>query len=467
MNSESHAAAPAAESEAAPSGRLRWSERVAYGCGDAASCLYFGIFMNFLSYYYTDIVGISVAAVGTMLLVVRTWDWVNDPIMGMIADRTRTRWGSFRPWILWMIPLWVLVGVLTFTTFDLSPGGQLVYAYVMYTLLTMVYTAINIPYSALMGVMTAKSEERTVLSSARFVGAGLGNLIVSSSMLYLIVLLGDGDSRRGFTGAVMVYAVLSAGLFLVTFGWTRERLKPPATQEYAIREDLRSLVRNRPWMILIVVSLLTVISWAVRGGSVIYYFKYCAGNEHLGTIFLSVSSAVQMAAVLFTKQIARLFGSKKAAFIFLMSTSAVLQSLFYFFDPGNITLIVAHQILSVIVSSPIAPLFWAMIADTADYGAWKLQHRSTGLLFSAGTFSQKIGWSIGPALSLWMLGAFGFVPNMDQGPETLHGLRLLMSLIPAGVSALVVITLLQYPINRRVEREMEAAVSREPSGAAG
>lgn len=437
---------------------LGWSAKLGYAAGDFASCLYFGIFMNFLSYYYTDIVGLSAAAVGTMILVVRTWDWINDPMMGAIADRTRTRWGSFRPWILWMIGPYVAVGILTFTTFDLSVTGKLIYAYCFYTLLTMVYTAINIPYSALLGVMTARSDERTVLSSFRFVGAALGNLVVSSTMLYLIDQLGRGNDARGFTLAVAVYAVLAAGLFLVTFTSTRERIVPAAGDRISLRAELAVLRRNLPWLLMIGLSLVTIVAMAVRGGTTLYYFKYVSGREHWATTFLTLASVVQIGAVLLTKQIARMCGSKKAAFLTLTGAGAGLQFAFYFISPGNFPLIMAHQVAMTFVSAPLMPLFWSMIADTADYGAAKLGHRSTGLLFSAGTFSQKIGWSIGPAVALWLLSWFGFQANTAQSPATIEGLRLLMSFIPAAVSAVAMLVVWLYPIGAKMERELERAM---------
>ena len=206
--------------------KITMTEKIGYGCGDFASCMYFAIFMNFLSYYYTDVYGISVAAFGTMIFVVRTYDWIKEPIMGVIADRTKSRFGKYRPWLIWMIGPYMIVGVLTFTSFDLSMTSKLVYAYVTYIALTMVYTMINVPYSALMGVMTANSDERTVLSSFRFVGAAIANLVVSGTLLYLVAWLGQGNQKLGFTLTVAIYAVLAGAAFLFTFFATKERVEP-------------------------------------------------------------------------------------------------------------------------------------------------------------------------------------------------------------------------------------------------
>lgn len=449
---------PSAIGAVDPAARLSWTEKFGYASGDFASCLYFGIFMNFLTYYYTDVMVIGAAAAGTMILITRTWDWINDPIMGVIADRTETKMGKFRPWLLWMIIPYVVIGILTFTAFDFGDTGRLVYAYITYTALTMAYTAINIPYSALMGVMTAKSEERTVLSSFRFVGAFAGTGVVSLTMLYLVKLLGGGNEKLGFTLTVSVYALIAAAAFLFTFKATTERIKPPPTQRTSVVADLKALRKNGPWLVMIMVSVLTIIWIAVRGGVTIHYFKYVSGNAEWGGWFLFASNMVQLVGVLFTKQISAFLGGKKQAFIIINFASAGLIALFYFIPADNLPLILTHQIISSGISAPLMPLFWSMIADTADWGAWKLKQRSTGLLFSAGTFSQKIGWSIGPAISLKLLEYFGYQANVAQSPETIQGLRLLMSWIPAGFAVIAGFAVFFYKITPKIEQEMEEAM---------
>ncbi|MAW39583.1 MAG: MFS transporter [Kiritimatiellaceae bacterium] len=439
-------------------GSLSFKEKFGYGCGDFASCLYFGIFMNFMSYFYTDVFGISAAALATMIFVTRTWDWINDPIMGLIADRTDTKMGKFRPWLIWMIPPYVILGILTFTTFDLGPTGKLVYAYVTYTLLTMVYTAINVPYGALMGVMTPKSSDRTVLSSWRFVGGFGGSFFVASTMLYLVGVLGQGNEKLGFSLTVSLYGLMAAVFFFITFATSQERVKSPETQKPSMKKDLIVLSKNGPWITMIFVSVLTIMWIAIRGGATIHYFKYVAGSEHYGSLFLSISTIVQIFGVLLTKQIVAFLGGKKRAYIIINFISGVLIALFYFINPSHIVLIMIHQGISSFITGPLMPLFWSMIADTADYGAWKLGQRSTGLLFSAGTFSQKIGWSIGPAVAMALLGYFGFVANQDQSPETIQGLRLIMSLIPAVFAFLTCVAVLFYKIDAKTECEMETAL---------
>jgi len=451
-------------SNPAPEGanvKIGWLEKIGYAGGDFGSCLYFGIFMNFLAYFYTDVFGISAAAVATMVFVTRTWDWINDPVMGMIADRTKSKHGKFRPWLLWVLPLWIALGILTFTTFDLSTNGKIIYAYVTYTLLTMAYTAINVPYSALMGVMTARSDQRTVLSSTRFIGAFAGTSIVNATMLGLVAFLGRGNDQLGFTLTVIVYAVLSASAFIFTFMTTKERVAPPKGQQVSILKDLGAAIRNGPWIVLMFVSIMTIMWIAIRGGVTIHYFKYVSGSEHWGSLFLTLSTVVQIFGVMLTKHFTLWLGGKKRAYIILNLVNAVLLVVFYFIDPGNIPLIMVHQVISSFLTAPLMPMFWSMIADTADYGQWKFGQRTTGLIFSTGTFSMKIGWSIGPALSMMLLSYYGFEANVEQTPETIQGLRYIMSLIPAGVAVLAAGVVFFYGIDAKTEEEMQKAIIEE------
>lgn len=457
-NSNAPVSNPGAENSTAV--KLGWLEKAGYAGGDFASCLYFGVFMSFLGYFYTDVFGITAAAVGTMIFVTRTWDWINDPIMGMIADRTKSKKGKFRPWLLWMLPVWMILGILTFTTFDLTTTGKIVYAYVTYTLLTMAYTAINVPYSALMGVMTSRSDQRTVLASIRFIGAFAGTSVVNATMLGLVAFLGRGNDQLGFTLTMVAYAILSASAFIFTYVTCKERVQPPKNQKSSILKDLAAASKNGPWIAVMFVSILTIMWIAVRGGVTIHYFKYVSGSEHWGSLFLTVSTVVQIFGVMATKYFTQIFGGKKRAYIILNLINGAFLALFYFIPSTNMVLIMIHQGISSFMTAPLMPMFWSMIADTADYGQWKHGQRSTGLIFSTGTFSMKIGWSIGPAVSLWLLSIFGFVANVEQTPETIQGLRYIMSFIPAGIACLAAGAVFFYGINLKTEKEMEAAIAK-------
>lgn len=440
-------------------------EKMGYAAGDMASCLYFGIFMNFLAIFYTDVFGIAPAALGTMLLFVRTWDWINDPIMGAIADRTDTTMGKFRPWILWMIVPYMIFGVLTFTTFDLSPAMKLVYAYFTYTTLMMIYTAINVPYGALMGVMTARSEERTVLAAYRFVGANAGIFVVTLALPYLVKLIGQGDVQLGYSGAMAVIALAAGALFFVTFKTCKERITLVEKKHEPFLQEMKQLAHNGPWLVVIALSILTVMGQAIRGTSTLHYFKYNVGNEGWGTTLLLYNSVVAVIAVLLSKQLCALIGCKRRAYVILNLLFAALLVWFYFIPVTSFPLMLANQVLIALVAAPMMPIFWSMIADTADYGAVKFGHRSTGIIFSAGTASQKIGWTVGPAVALMFLGAAGYVANVAQPPETLKVLRLLMSLIPAIFAVLTAIMTCFYKIDRKMEIELEAAIAKQSAAA--
>ena len=456
----------ASQAKLDPTAKLGWGEKFGYAAGDMASCLYFGIFMNFLAIFYTDVFGISPAVLGTMLLFTRTWDWINDPIMGAIADRTNTKMGKFRPWLLWMIPPYIILGILTFTTFDLGPTAKIAYAYVTYTLLMMVYTAINVPYGALMGVMTAKSDQRTILASFRFVGANAGIFTVTLLLPLLVKWIGGGNQQLGYSGAVTILALMAGTLFFITFKTSTERIQPPEKKHEPFRHEIKELVRNIPWLIVIALSILTVLGQAVRATSTLHFFKYVTGHESWGTQLLLYNAVAAVIAVLLSKSIVDFVGCKKRAYIILNLLFAALLVWFYFIPIDSFPTMIVNQILMAFVAAPMMPLFWSMIADTADYGQVTFGHRSTGIIFSAGTASQKIGWTVGPALAMLILGGVGYVANSAQSPETLQALRLLMSFVPATFAVLTAVVTWFYPINNKVERELEEAMGKLNAAAA-
>jgi GPH family glycoside/pentoside/hexuronide:cation symporter len=394
-----------------------------------------------------------------MLLFTRTWDWINDPIMGAIADRTHTKMGKFRPWILWMIPPYMILGVLTFTTFDLDGTMKIVYAYATYTLLMMVYTAINVPYGALMGVMTARSDQRTVLASFRFVGANAGIFTVTLLLPILVKNIGGGNEQLGYSGAMVVMALMAGALFFVTFKTSTERIRPMHKKHEPFKNEIKQLLKNGPWLIVIALSILTVLAQAIRGTPLLHFFKYTVGNEDWGTKLLLYNSLAAVVAVLLSKWIVNFFGCKKRAYIILNLLFAAVLIWFYYIPLENFRLMIINQLAIALVAAPMMPLFWSMIADTADYGAAKFGHRSTGIIFSAGTASQKIGWTIGPALAMLILSGVGYVANQEQTPQAQHALHLMMSWIPAGFAVLTAVVTAFYPINHKMEKELEEAMS--------
>lgn len=446
--------------------RVGWTERIGYAVGDLGFCLYWNTFSIFLPYFYTDVFGISAAAAGTMLLATRYWDSAVDPIMGIIADRTKSRFGKFRPWLLWLSVPFAISGVLTFTTPDLSPTAKLIYAYVTVTLLMLLYTATNVPYAALLGVITRSGEERTRLSSFRFIGAFSGNFIVQATLLYLVGALGGGNRRLGYPLAMSVYGCVAVGLFLFTFRSTKERVVSVQKVESKIREDLWDLARNKPWLILAVVNVIFQIWVGVRLASTMYYFRYVVGSEGLAASWMTAGTAFSLAGVLTAPYVLRLFGGKKSAYMWLSIANAFFCGILYFAGPTDYVLIFGSHLAGSFVAAPLNALIWAMFADAADYGEWRFGRRSTGLVFSAGSFAQKLGAIGGGSIALWLLAYYGFQANMAQAPATLFGIKMLISLLPAAASVLTALVALFYTLNETTLKRIEADLRERRAAAA-
>jgi GPH family glycoside/pentoside/hexuronide:cation symporter len=452
---------------------VRFTERVGYATGDLASCLYYNTFVLFLMNFYTDTVGLGAAAVGTMILLTRSGDMVADPVMGMVADRTKSRFGKFRPWLLWMALPFFISGVLTFLSPNLSPTGKLAYAYATYMLVMIVYTVINIPYGALLGVITDDSDVRTKLSSYRFVGAFTGNLIVQGTFLYLINTLGHGNNKVGYPLAMGVFGFAAMCCFLFTFATTRERVVPLASDQSSVGGDLGDLLKNRPWMALGAMSILFLTWVSIRGACLIYYFKYFVGPGFsfplengpwaslihcfnylvikfgLTAMYLVAGTVCSLTGVVITAPLTRFFGGKKNTYIWLTLINAATLLPLFFAGPKNLVLIFGSQILGSLFTGSLNPLVWAMYADTADYAEWKFGGRATGLIFSAGTFAQKMGWTIGGAVAGWLLAFYGYQANVAQNAGTLFGIRLMVSVLPAAACILTVIAATFYNLDAK------------------
>ena len=441
------------------SSTLKLREKVAYGFGDFACSMFWKLFSMFLLFFYTDVFGITAAAAGTMFLVTRIWDSANDPIMGMIGDRTRTRWGNFRPYLLFVAVPFAIIGVLTFTTPDLSEQGRLVYAYVTYTLMMMVYTAINVPYASLLGVMTSDTNERTTLATWRFIGGFSGSLLVAATATGMVEYFSvAGDAAVGYQRTIMVYAVLAVIFFALTFAGTKERLQP-AAEKSSLKDDLRDMAKNGPWFIMLGAGIATLISSSLRDATILYYFKYFIGDQEifcfgemsqtaLASIFMSTLLGASIIGVLLAKPVSIRIG-KKNTFMLSGVVTAVLSILFYFIPSSAVEWIFFVNILIGIASGVLLPLVWSMYGDVSDYSEWKTGRRATGLIFSSSSMSQKIGWTIGGAISGWLLAAYGFEANAVQTTESLMGIRLMIS-VYAGIGALLsVVFMYFYPLDEK------------------
>ncbi|WP_404308532.1 MFS transporter [Neorhodopirellula lusitana] len=528
--------------------KLSVGEKVGYGLGDTASNLYWKTFEFFLIYFYTDVFGLTAKSAGTLMLVTRIWDAINDPLVGYLADRTRTTWGRFRPYLVWMSVPFAITGMMTFYTPDMGPTGKLVYAYITYTLVMMAYTAINIPYGALMGVISSNSIERTSVSTYRFIAAFCGGIVVQYCTLGMVAYFGGSETtvvdgvtkeivlneQRGFFLTMCVFSVAAVLLFLITFATTKERVQPVADSKSTFRADIKfvlsslklhqvmllglallaclatafetqtllpilggyvvlslvsvavrayalkrfadvsegstfemdfnDLLSNRPWMVLFGFGLLQLSGLFVRGGAILYYFKYYCGDASIAPTFWVLGSFAAIAGMLLTKTMTRIFG-KKLLMIGMNAGVALITAAFFFLEPDQITEMLALQVAASFIGGPVPVLLWAMYADTADYSEWRSGRRATGLVFAAATFSQKMGCAVGAAMTGFALSFYQYAQPIDgveqlQSSTTLQGMRMMMSLIPAGFLLASAVCLMFYgiskPLSEQIERDLQA-----------
>ncbi|RPH89211.1 MAG: MFS transporter, partial [Calditrichaeota bacterium] len=378
-----------------------------------------------------------------------------------IADRTKTRWGKFRPYLLWICVPFAVVGVLTFTVPDLGQTGKLIWAYATFISIMMLYTAINIPYTALLGVISPDSNERTSVSSIKFLFAFAAGIIVSATLLPLVKALGKGDDARGWQLSFVIYGIAAVCFFLIAFSGTRERVQPPKGQKSSIKQDIYELVTNKPWLILLATTITFILFVAIRSSVTAHYFKYVIGSreislpfmeakqygfEALVSVFNTVGQLSSLIGVLVVSWFAKKVGKKKA-FMMIFVIAILSTAAFYFLSADQIALIFLFQITGSLTGGPLSVLLWAMYADSADYAEWKRGRRATGLVFSASTMSQKFGWAFGAFVALKLMSSVGFSANQAQSPESLKGLILLFSLIPAGMGVIAFILVSLYPLS--------------------
>ena len=477
-------------------GKLSFLEKAGYSLGDAASNFYWKTFEFFIIFFYTDVFGISAAAVGTMMLVTRVLDAVADPVMGTIADRTQTRWGHFRPYLLWFALPLAAAGVITFTTPNFGPSGKLVYAYVTYCLLMLLYTAVNIPYSALLGVMTPNSIERTSLASFRFVGAFSIAVLVQYCTPSLAQWFGmtsalraqhsflahpvewvrwflsrdfltlPSDPTQGWQLTMALYGVCAVVLLFLCFFLTRERVTPPEDQSPNFVEDLKSMATSRSFVVMLGVLIIMIMSFVLRGSVSAYYFKYYVHRNDLLGPFLVANALAFLAAVVITPSLAKHF-DKKNLFIAAIGIGGLIVGGVWLAKPTDIGLMFGLQILASFVIGFNSPLVWAMFADTADEAEWRLGRRNTGLVFASAVFGMKIGLALGAWVTGLLLTWFGYVANMAQTASSLLGIRLSMSLIPALMLVIAAALMRAYPLDDKMMVQIEKDLAARKKAAAG
>ena len=455
--------------------RTSFAEKVGYGFGDMSSSMFWKIFSYYLPFFYSNIFGLRLDQVALLLVITRIWDAVSDPMMGILADRTHTRWGKYRPYLLLMAAPFALCGILLFTTPNASPTVKLVWAYVTYILMMTVYTGINVPYGAMLGVMTDDSDTKTVLSSFRMFFAYGGSFIALFCWEPLCNALGGYDTSAGWQHAMFVIATACLILFLCCFGLTREKLHTVST--VSVGSDLKSLLRNGPWWILIGAALCSNLFCTIRGSVVAYYFSDVIGADvHLSLggwsflfyagLFLSIGEVCNMIGVALAVPLAAKLG-KKATYMLSFASLIVLSILFFYVPVSGAGYwwMLVLQVLVSICTGVLFPMVWSMYADVSDFAENRDGSASTGLIFSSSSMAQKFGGAFGGAAVMWLLAAFGYdtTAGAVQTPEAINGLKLLMSWIPAAVAALAVVIVFFYPLTREKMEKIQAELAEKRS----
>jgi GPH family glycoside/pentoside/hexuronide:cation symporter len=439
--------------------KLSIREKIGYSLGDTASHFVWDMVGFWLLFFYTDVYGISAAAAGTIMLVARFWDMAIDPVIGIVADRTTTRWGKFRPYILFGAIPYAVLAILTFTTPNLGEFGKIIYAGATYVLLMTAYAAINLPYSALGAVMTDDTYERAGLNTYRFIAGFTGQFIVTGLALTLAEFFGGGDKAQGFQYTVFLFSGLSLVFFFITFKTTKERVQPPKAQKNSLKEDIRNLFSNKAWVILALVGIISFIMFAMQNAAIAYYFKYYLGKENNVQLFNVIGTIALIVALPLSKPLAKRFGNKNV-FIASSLISGLFFILIYLPGVSDLTTIYVFNIIAKMAYAPAVPLLWTMIADSADYGEWTTGRRATGLYFSAAVFAQKAGWGIGAAIAGWILAVSNFVANAEQTPSAITGIKLLVSVIPGILYMSCALFMIFYKIDSKttdlMKKELDA-----------
>ena len=450
-------------------------EKIGYGFGDMASSMFWKVFSAYLPIFYTNVFGLDLELAALLFLVTRIWDAVSDPMMGIIADRTSTKWGKYRPYLLWISIPFAVAGILLFTTPDMGETGKNVWAFTTYILMMTIYTAINVPYGSMLGVMTEDSDEKTIFSSYRMFFAYAGSFIVLALWEPLCNAFAGTSGTLTYDAQAWQYAMIVIGiicclLFVLTFVMTKERLSFTAkTKDTSISEDFKSLSKNGPWWILLGGVLFFNFFGAIRYAVIPYYFTTLIGDGNTlsffsiefafyAGIFFTIGEIANMVGVAIATPITFKLG-KKSTFLYSLLAIIVLCIAFYYVptdSTGGHWVLLILQIATGIYTGIISPLVWSMYADISDYAELKFKTASTGLIFSSSSMAQKFGGAFGASAVLWLLAAFGFntAEGAVQTPEAIEGMRLLVSWIPAGIAAISAIFIFMYPLTTKRMKEI-------------
>ena len=473
--------------------KLSVVEKVGYSLGDLAANLIFQILVTFLAYFYTDVYGVQPKTASSIMFIAGVLGACFNPIMGMIVDRTNTRWGKFRPWLLWTPIPFALAALLTFTTPDFGDTGKVIYAFCTYLILLIVYSANNLPYAALSGVLTGSMSERNSLSSYRFVAVMIAQFIIQALLLPIILILGNGDKVVGFHNSLLVFSIFGIACFLITFFTTTERIIPTKAQSASIREDVNDLIHNLPWRLILIATFMVFITLSMKGGGYVYYFKHYLDESALASflqnigfnnlindfnqwltgqglarfewpqdaatsafsLFNGCGIIMMIIGIGFSKSLSDKYG-KRNVFGSGLFLSTIFVGIYYIFPKDAINLIFISQILHGFFYGITVPLLWAMIADVADYSEWRNNRRATAIIFSAMIFGLKIGLTIGGALLALFLGNYGYDATLPvQSQETKEGIKTIVSIYASIPFLIACGCLFFYEINKQMESKIE------------
>ena len=434
--------------------RLSFKEKFGYSLGDMAANFVFQFMIALQLDYYTHTFGLTPAQAGTLFLVVGLGAAAINPIMGLIADRTTTRWGKFRPWLLWTAVPFGIIGILTFTTPNISPGAKLIYAWVTYTLLRVVYIVNNVPYASLTAVMTQDPDERTSISSYRQIAANSAGFIIASLAIPMVTFFGHGNDARGYQLTMGLLSVVSVIFFIITFLVTKERIQPDPQQKSSLSQSLSDLFQNRPWVVLFLVTLFYFAAILVRGNVMPSYFRYVVGDVKLYAWFNGFGLAALLLGVAFSTAVSVRVG-KRELFIASMILTGVFSTLLLVLSPTATVLIIGTEVLRQFSFGLSGPILWAMMGDVADYGEWKTGRRASGTVTAAVVFALWAGLALGGAIAGWLLSGYGVISGAAVQTEHARSGILLTASVYAGVTFLAAAAcLFFYPLSRELTRSI-------------
>jgi GPH family glycoside/pentoside/hexuronide:cation symporter len=447
---------------------LGWGEKIGLSVSGTATSLIWSTIGGFLTYFYTDVMGLSLALVGTIFLVTRIWDMVSDFLMGLVADRTNTRWGKFRPWILWSCVPFGVLSVLSFVAPDFGTSGKIFWAAGTYFLLMTLYTMTVVPCGALIGVVTDDANERTRLAVIGGIFGALGGFLSSSATLPLVKFFGQGNEAVGFQWTLVLFAVIATVLYLTTFLSVRERVQPPKSQHDSVRVDVKDLLQNRPWVLVFIVGVVAALASASRVGVSVHFFKYNLGDQDLTTHLRSIGVVCGLLGAVCTPLAGRFFGKGRSlgmAVLIVGLSSAAL----YFATPERLWVAYVSTVLTDFFGGIVITMFVAMLGDTADYNEWLRGRRATGIIYAAGSVSLKTGFAFGGLIVSGVLGYYGYEANAVQTERSLFGIAMAAAIVPGILFSLASLPMLFYPLTtaKLEEIKLELERRREAEAAAG